>query len=150
MSHNRTTYNVGLLQAKSYRILKNHLTECLSKYDISAIEWALVGLLYDHREGMRSSTVAKELGVEASFITALFSTLKNRELVNIKSDATDSRVKIIYVTPQGIEFVEEVEPQVHAQMEYVTQGISPQEHISYINVLEYIVEKTEKTHTLIN
>ena len=62
VAQNRKTYRVGLLQAKAYRVLKHHTAKALSEFNISHIEWAFLGLLYDAPKGMRSSALAKELG----------------------------------------------------------------------------------------
>ena len=79
-SYNRKTYRVGLLQAKAYRILKSRTTKILEPFDISTIEWAFLGLLYD-KASLRTKVAARELGVEAPFITALVSSLKKRSFV---------------------------------------------------------------------
>ncbi len=139
-SKNSTTYRVGLLQAKVYRILKNKTGEALSDYGISTIEWALLGLLFDCKAGLRASKLAEELGVEAPFITVLFAKLKKMGLVDHASDPKDSRVKIMHLTTKGTDFVPGVEKHVRAQMRPLVSGSAISDVLSYVTVLETIIE----------
>ena len=142
--HNRTTYRVGLLQAKAYRALKKRTGDVLSQYDISTVEWALLGLLFDHKDGMRSLALAHELGVEAPFITALFSKLEKQGYVEREKDQTDSRVKIICLTEEGRRFVEKTEASVRAHMKPLIAGAAVSDVLVYVSVLERITQNAEK------
>ncbi len=81
-----TTYNTGLLQTKAYRILKSHTTELLRPYGITTIEWAFLGVLKDHKQGLRAVTIAQIIGVEQPFVTVLSNHLKKKQLVQIAPD----------------------------------------------------------------
>lgn len=142
---NNTTYRVGLLQAKAYRALKQHTGQVLSKFDISTIHWAFLGLLNDHPEGLRSNHAALELGVEPPFITEIFSDLKNKDLVSVKSDQTDKRVKIIFLTVKGKAFVKKTEEVLREKTKKLLVGVSAKDILSYLIVLENIIENYKKS-----
>jgi len=137
---NRTTYRVGLLQAKAYRILKRYTSEGLQSHDISTVDWALLGHLNDFKGGCRLSHLAEELGVEAPFVTVLYTKLHKKGLVISKTDPDDSRAKIICLTQKGEGFVRETEEGLKTHMRPLLKGLSSNEVVSYINVLEHIIE----------
>ncbi len=143
-SHNRTTYRVGLLQAKAYRVLKRHTMDALTDEGISTVEWALLGLLCDNKGGMRAAHLAKELGVEAPFVTSLLTHLNGMKLTASRGDARDSRVKIIHLTEQGTRFVEKTEKHLRAHMKKLLTGIGISDVLSYIVVLEKIIENSKE------
>ena len=68
ISRNRTTHQVGLLQAKVYRILKQETNKHLATEGLTTLHWAFLGLLFVHSKGLRLQVVAQELGVEPPFV----------------------------------------------------------------------------------
>ncbi len=137
---NRTTYRVGLLQAKAYRLLKVYTQEGLSNKGISTIDWAFLGLLRDSLEGMKSNEIALELGVEPPFVTVLFQKMKKHEFVDSKKDIKDSRSKIISLSEKGKKFVSETESELRSHMKILLKDISKSDIISYVHVLEKITK----------
>jgi MarR family 2-MHQ and catechol resistance regulon transcriptional repressor len=146
-AHNRTTYRVGLLQAKAYRLLKEETSIALKQYSISTVEWAFLGLLYDMKT-LRPKVAADELGVEASFVTVMFNTLDKEGLVSQKADPSDSRAKTLFLTNKGNEFVEKVEPVVRAHMRPLVSGSSVSDLLGYLAILQTIIKnKSQKKNT---
>lgn len=142
--HNRKTYRAGLLQAKVYRILKGYSQDRLiSRYLLSTADWALLGLLYDNTYGMRPSMIAEELGVEPSFVTVLVSRLIKMRLIEMKNEKGDSRVKIFFLNQKGQELVLEVEKYLRVEMGVLIKGISHIDLMTYLSVLEQIVENSK-------
>jgi len=141
---NRKTYRAGLLQAKVYRVFKGYTQEKLmSSYNLSTIDWALLGLLEDNENGMRPSVLAEELGVEAPFVTVLVARLKELGIVDVKSDTSDNRVKIFYLTAKGKKMVPQIEAYLRGEMKTLIKGISYDELITYLSVLEKISENAK-------
>jgi len=69
------TYNLGLILAKSFRILNARTSSFLAPFELTAIEWALLGLLNDSPASLPAKFLADELGVEPSFISELLKKL---------------------------------------------------------------------------
>ena len=139
------TYRLGLLQAKAYRILKQRTTEYLFHLDISTIDWALLGLLYDNQKGIRLKKIADDLGVEAAFVTSLVKSLKQKQLVQIDSDSKDQRAKLLKLTEKGLKLVPGVEQELRHLMRPLVSGATPKQLLSYLVVLEQIIQNAEKS-----
>lgn len=138
-----TTYGVGLLQAKVYRILKSFTAKVLKKYRISTIEWAMLGLLYENSAGMRYVAIAKEIGVEAPFVSHLVDTLTKKDLIEIQADELDKRAKKVLLNAKGNELVGEVEKVLRQEIKKLLKGASPQGVIGYLKTMEKIVQNGE-------
>lgn len=143
IARNRTTYRVGLLQAKAYRILKQQTTRILAPLGISTLDWALLGLLADNGP-MRSLLIAEELGVEAPLITVMARKLRKGGLVIVERGQKDRRVKTLALTEEGKRFVEETEPLVRQKIGSLISGIGPKDLVAYLTALEGIVENGKK------
>ncbi len=143
LHRNRTTYRIGLLQAKAYRELKHVTAEHLKPFDLSTTHWAFLGLLLDSG-ALSPSSAAEELGVEAPFISVMAHTLKERGLVAEEKDAEDSRRKVLCLTPKGESFVAEAESYMRTKMRPLIAGISPASLGAYMHVLEHVLLNTKK------
>ena len=142
-AHNRTSYRIGLLQAKAYRILKQRTTLVLAPFGISTIEWALLGLLADTK-GLRMKQLADELGVEAPFVTTMVQQLQKKLLVHLELNELDKRVKTLALTNEGKRFVTETEPQVRSAMRPIIQGAGVTDLLGYVSILELIIANDSK------
>jgi DNA-binding MarR family transcriptional regulator len=140
-----TTYNVGLLQAKAYRILRKETTIALKGTGISTIDWAFLGLLYESKNiGMRSKDAAAELGTKPPFITERSKVLEKKGLIVVKEHETDARTNVICITEKGRVFLKQTEKKVREHMERTIKGISRSDILSYLAVLNGIVDNSAK------
>ena len=137
--HNRTAYRAALLQAKAYRILKQRSAKILAPFDVSTVEWALLGLLADHAS-FRSLEMARELGVEAPFVTVMTARLSEKGLIEIKKDPEDNRVKILSLTKKGASFLAQTEKEIRADVHIILPKVSARDILGYLTVLELIVK----------
>lgn len=145
VSRNRTTHQVGLLQAKVYRILKQETNRHLAPAGLTTLHWAFLGLLFVHSKGLRLQVVAQELGVEPPFVTELAKELVKKELVIIEKDVTDSRAKVAMLSKSGTVFVKKTEAHMRECMRPMISGVSPADLITYLTVLEKIVTNAHNT-----
>lgn len=137
-----TTYNTGLLQAKAYRYLKQYISDVLRKYDLSSLEWAMLGQLFDN-EKMRAVDIAKRLGVEAPLVTNLVDTLEKKQLATRVSDSADRRAKHITLSDKGKALVPVIESHMKQKMKELLKGLRTSEILTYIKVLEQIASQLE-------
>ncbi len=140
---NNTTYRIGLLQSKAQRILHECTTKYLKNLKISPINWAFLGIVNDHEDGIRPSEAAEILGVEAPFITSMINDLRKKGLIADKSHPEDNRVKMVQLTQKGRKFVESTESQLRTQMKVLVKDISPKEFADYLYVLKKIIDNSE-------
>lgn len=135
-----TTYHTGLVQAHAFRILKKRTNDLLTPYDLSTVEWALLGMLYEQKAGIRSKEAAELLSVDQPFVTVLLSHLKKLGLVEVNIDTQDARVKIVSLTPAGKTLVPKLEKILREGMRPLLKNLSIKELITYFKVLNFIVE----------
>lgn len=141
---NRTTYKLGMLQTRVYRMLNLETTKALAPYGLTPPEWAMLGVLHDMPEGVRYSTVADEVGVEPPFVTLMAKKLIKKGLAQDALDPKDSRAKLIRVTAKGKTLVPGIEKEVRSAMRPLVDGISPKDLLTYFTVLHTLAYKAEK------
>ncbi len=136
-----STYAIGLLQTKAYRVLKQKTNIALKQFGIGGVDWAFLGVLYEQKKGMRLILLAEDLDVEAPFVTEIGKKLEKMNLVEYAKDPDDARAKVIMLTKKGRGFVENVEKVIRKEAKTWIKGVSIKEALSYIHVLEIIVDK---------
>ena len=138
-----TTYQLGLLQAKAYRILKMRTNHALKPYNISTIEWALLGMLSEKKEGLTFGEIAKQLGVEAPFVTELLGKLEQKKLVTLVYSELDRRSKKAFISKDGMKLVSTVEKELRQTMRPLLKSASIKDVLAYRRILEVIIKNSE-------
>ena len=139
-----STYKAGLLQAKAYRILKHRTNELLRPYDLSSLDWAVLGLLFDHEKGFKLSELAKLLGIEAPFASIMIDVLEKKKLVKRIVHPDDRRAKIIILTSQGKKIVPIIEKDLREHTKDLIHGASLSSLQGYLKVLNTIIRNAEE------
>lgn len=138
------TYRLGLVQTKAYRALKQHTSEQLIEYDLTSVEWAFLGMLYDNPEGLKSSEAALELGVEAPFITQIRERMHKKKLIELIIGTQDKRERLLKLSKEGTRLVPEIESHLRSKSKVLIEGLSPLEIFTYQKVLQTIVDNYNK------
>lgn len=137
-----TTYQAGLLQARAYRRLKRFMTEQLSPYDLTMMQWSLLGHIYDYgQDGVRTSVLADIFDVQTSLMTNMVNELEKRELVYRTADPDDSRARQVRVTSEGAQFVHEVEQELRTAMREWLGDINRKHLYRYLQVMRTIADR---------
>jgi|GEM_PF-836980 len=137
------TYEIGLLQSKASRILRARTMVFLKPQGIAEIDWSLLGLLCQTKNGMRLVDAADILGVDPPFVTIIVNKLVKKAFLRRKNDATDRRAKRILLTENGRAFVNDMEKEIRAGMRPLLTGINAESFLGYLQVLEIILKNED-------
>ncbi|MES2966343.1 MAG: hypothetical protein V4668_00990 [Patescibacteria group bacterium] len=143
--HLLTTYQIGVLVARTHRVLKAHTDAVLAPYELTSVDWAILGLLHDDKAvGMKLIDLSEELGVEAPFVTLRVKRLHARQLISIKSGATDKRERLATITPAGTTLVTTIEPILRSASRQWLKGVGPLDVKGFITVMKTVVLNNQK------
>ena len=143
--HLLTTYQIGVLVARTHRELKAHTDAVLAPYELTSVDWAILGLLHDDKgAGMKLIDLSEELGVEAPFVTLRIKRLQTRELISVKSGTEDKRERLATITPLGIKIVAIIEPILRSASRKWLKGVGPLDVKGFITVMKTVVLNNQK------
>ena len=143
--HLLTTYQIGVLVARTHRELKAHTDAVLAPYELTSVDWAILGLLHDDQgAGMKLIDLSEELGVEAPFVTLRTKRLQVRELIEVKSGADDKRERLATITPLGTKLVTIIEPILRSASRTWLRGVGPLDVKGFITVMKTVVLNNQK------
>ena len=139
-----TTYQSGVMQSTAHRILGRIKTEFLSQYNITSMQWFVIGYAYDTGDaGIRLNDLMKQLDTTMPFITTIVNALEAKGILYKISDAHDSRVKIAVLNEKYRSTVEEIESGLREELRsrlYREDHIGREELSAYIAVTYKITQ----------
>jgi len=138
------SYTLLRLQAKSYRLIKNSVSEVLSKNKLSVLDWSLIGILYKKPEGSRFVEISTIMGVEPPFVTELVTILKKKGFVKIEDDPEDKRAKCVLLTKKSTELIPLVENNIKESLSPLLEDISSSEFRGYQTTMEKLLHNLHK------
>lgn len=139
------TYESGIIQAMAHRRLAKITADTLRAYDLSTMQWYVVGLAYSAGEsGIRLTDLTEQLGTSLPFITTTINQLALKGVITKTHLASDNRVRIAKLEPAYLSTVEEIEETMRETLRtelYGNNNIDRKELVDYITVLYKIVGK---------
>ncbi len=137
------TYEIGLLQAKAYRVLKKKTKMVLGDYNIDDIEWSILGVI-DHEKFATTSLLSNELSVETSFINKVANRLIDKGLIEQIDHESDRRSFYYQLCPKGKKLILELEPKLMKEVGKLVRPLSLQDIAGYKRTLEKIISHESK------
>ena len=139
IAHNRTTYDIGLVQARGYRALKQMTAAVLKPEGLTTIEWAMLGIISHHEEGIRSTEVSELLGVQPPLVSRLITKAESGNWISV-TKGEDKRERILQLSKHGKGQLGRIEKLVRAQLKPILAGVAPRDLVGYLRTLSRIAE----------
>jgi len=132
-----TTYQSGVVQSAAFRKLNRFTASFLKPYDLTTMEWFLLGTVYDAGpEGISLTRLKDKLATTMPFITTSVKTLLSKGALVKSQHSGDARTKIVVISPSYRKICLEIEEYLRVKMrELFYDHITPQELRTYVNVL---------------
>lgn len=131
------TYQAGIMQSKAYRSLRVFMAGLLKKYELTMMQWAIIGLVYESdKKGIKVSDIAERLDTTVAFVTTHINLLSTLDFVERTVGLKDSRVRVISINPKAKKRIQKIENDLRSQMRRkLYRLITPEELSAYIKVL---------------
>jgi len=138
-----STYQAGVIQSQAHRILKKEISNYLSPYGLTMMEWFALGLIKDSEQtGLRMTELASELQTTLPYTTNLINSLMNKGFITRNSVKSDSRVKHLKLSPGINKKCEKIESSLRENMRsLIYSKIQPADLKTYIKVLYLIANQ---------
>ena len=124
---------------KASRLLGNQISRQLSDYQVTGEQWAILASLW-RNDGQTQQSLADVSNKNKASITHLIDNLEKRRLVERRTDKSDRRNKLIFLTSEGASLQEELSSIVKKTTREATAGIDKKELKLAKKVLKKMVE----------
>ncbi len=132
-----TTYQSGVIQSAAIRKLNRFIASFLEAYDLTTMEWFIIGTVYDAGDdGLSLTDLKNKLGTTMPYITNSVKSLLAKNVLVKSLDADDARTKIVSISLNYRPTCVDIEQYLRAKMrELFYRNITPEELKTYVNVL---------------
>jgi DNA-binding MarR family transcriptional regulator len=140
---NLPTYMTGTIQAKAYRLLREHVYAVLEQYELTPTYWSMLGIIIQARDGVRQAEIARKLHVKAPLVTIMARDLQKRGIITSVQNQFDARAKLLAVTPEGKKYIKTIDTALNKSLNKLLGGLTEKDLISYHKVLVTIITNDE-------
>lgn len=118
--------DLGFLLGRTDRAMKHYLLQHLRPLGITLQEFiALVGLY--EGDGISQDTLAKRMYIDMGFVTRILQHLEQEGLVRRGRDEHDARIRLAWLTPQGLALCEKIDAVRVEALQKALQNLSAED-----------------------
>jgi len=125
-----------------HRPLTNHTNRILEKHELSSSYWRVIRVL-ETAKTKNFGEITDTLHIEKPAVTKVLKKLATLGIVEIQR-GQDKREKLVMLTTLGIEKIAEIRAELNPFLENALEGLSQEQLINAIEVLETIQKNITK------
>jgi DNA-binding MarR family transcriptional regulator len=137
------SYENGLLFSRAHAAVREYIYNILSQYNLTPSYWAILGAVVNSEEGIRFTSIAKQMGVKPPLITMLAKDLIEQGLINRLPHHSDGRAKLLVPTAEGKKLAPIIEEKVSQAIAQLMKGVNSDEALIFQKVLETILHNAD-------
>lgn len=142
-----TTYQAGVLQASTNRILQKHCDRILKEYGITKTQWLIIGTINDAGEnGIRITELTEKLDTTMAYLTNTINLLESKGILTRITHHADSRSKLICINKDYQPKCQQIEKTLRDGLrQSIYSKIDPTEFAVYMKVMAQLatIESTK-------
>ena len=141
-----TTYQAGILQATTHRVLQKYSDQILKKYGITKMQWLIIGTVYDSgSKGTRLTELTAKLDTTMAYLTNTVNLLESKKILDRVDDKKDSRVKFITVNKSFKPKCSQIEKTLRDELrKTIYNSVNSADFATYIRVLKKLSKISDK------
>ncbi|SFT40690.1 DNA-binding transcriptional regulator, MarR family [Selenomonas sp. GACV-9] len=118
-------------------IQQSILDVLLKKYNLSEGKFCALVVLHQHgADGIAPSALAAKIGVTRATISNMLQRLERDGLITVRPAASDGRGKIVILTDEGADFMEQILPPHYLRVTKLMEKLSESEQKELIGLLK--------------
>ncbi len=117
--------------------------EDTAAFGITPVQFAALRGLAAH-PGVDQRTLAAQVGLDASTLGGVVDRLASRGWLNRQPSASDRRVKLLHITPEGLQLLRDMAPAVEAAQQRILAPLSAPRQAQFMAMLAELVDKNNE------
>jgi DNA-binding MarR family transcriptional regulator len=130
-------HRIGMYHTLSARNIKKVRDNVLKKHKLSSPEWFALAIIGEQADASAKS-LAQELEVNPTYITATLSKLKQKKLLDSKISSSDSRVRDLQITASGQQMVDTVSLEISEVVNRCLGDFSSEKLDNYFEIIKVL------------
>jgi len=137
--------SIGFLVSDCYRLHGTTLDRQLRQngLGLSPSQWRVIGHL-SRTDGLTQTQLAELLNIERAPLGTLIDKLEGAKLVERQADASDRRLKRVFITPAGLSMLPTIIETAAEITQQITQGLSETQLAALIDGLQIVKQNLQR------
>jgi len=132
------TERLGFLLHDAGRLMRKRFEHHSSRYGLSSAQWRLLVRVFKE-EGVAQARLAELLEIEPISVSRLIDRMADAGWIERRNDATDRRVRSIYLTERSRKVFDEMRGVADEVFEQAQTGLTPEQRAATIHGLKTII-----------
>ncbi|WP_246745855.1 MULTISPECIES: MarR family transcriptional regulator [unclassified Ciceribacter] len=128
---------VGYRLRRAQLVVYQDFNEAFAAKGLRPADFAVL-LLLSKNPGLKQSEVAEALGIQRANFVAIVDGLEQKGLAERRKSETDRRVQSLYITPGGLDYLDEIQPILRDHEERIIARLGGREARDRLN--EYLLK----------
>lgn len=112
-------------------------------FGVTPVQYAALAAI-ERQAGIDQRTLARSIGYDAATLGSVIDRLQARDLVLRNASASDRRVRLLALTPAGVELLRKIEPGMLRAQDRMLAPLPPEQRGLFMTMLETLVEGNNK------
>jgi len=132
-----TSYEAGITQASAFRLIKKITDASLQEYELTTMQWFMIGLIYDSgADGISVTELSQALGTNLPYVTNTLNVLVGRNIIMRASPEDNGRLKLLRINTDFAPTIATIEANVRSELrKKIYAHVTYEELVTYIRVL---------------
>lgn len=136
------TYQACILQSRAYRNLREFMVVQLKPYDLTMMEWVLLGIVNESMpDGISPTQLSEQIDVGLPMVTDMVDRVVALGLVEKCMAPDDRRRRVVAATDKGVDASARIELGIRTSMREWLSDIERQQLIGYVSTMARLAEK---------
>lgn len=124
------------------------VTGKLAPFGVTSQQWAVLGALSGPHagNGMTVGSLSQHLRISRQNLTGVLKRLERRKFIRKVVDATDTRARLVRLTPEGKKVWRRMEPVVVGCFNELSRGYSFDDNVAFLNRLNHLLQNLDTNY----
>lgn len=132
----------GHLFRRLHQLAVADFTARMGDLGLTPIQWSsLVSVKQNH--GLDQITLSREIFIDTSTLAGVLDRLESRGLVRREASPDDKRVRLLYITEEGIDLLQHANEVVYETQEWLMEPLSPSSRATFMKLMLRVLNRND-------
>lgn len=132
----------GHLFRRLHQLAVARFSSEMDQAGLTPIQWAAL-MTTSQRPGLDQSTLSREIHIDTSTIAGVLDRLENRGLIQRKPSPDDRRLRLLYLTEEGVVLLEQATAIVVDMQDWLLEPLSDSERAVFMQLMLKVLHRLE-------
>ncbi len=132
----------GHLFRRLHQLAVADFTARMGDLGLTPIQWSSL-VSVKQNPGLDQITLSREIFIDTSTLAGVLDRLESRGLVRREASPDDKRVRLLYITEEGIDLLQHANEVVYETQEWLMEPLSPSSRATFMKLMLRVLNRND-------